>query len=73
VYSGNIEQTTGIPLSKMNWTQAYTTDVIVGTGTLPFTSGDRGRFDYTAYGFTGSKPIERQLFASPWSKCMPAL
>jgi len=73
VYSGNIEQTTGIPLSKMNWTQAYTTDVIVGTGTLTFTSGDRGRFDYTAYGFTGSKPIERQLFASPWSKCMPAL
>lgn len=79
VYGGEIYMTAGVPWDKIDGTEALKGEAKIGTGTLTFSSGERGRFDYRITASpgnvisvaTGSKPIERQVFASPVTLCAP--
>jgi hypothetical protein len=70
-YTGRFSVTTGIPFTAINGAQAFTSTTDVGSGTLTFQSGESARFDYNVFGFTGSKQIQRQVFASPVTFCEP--
>ena len=71
-FSGRLYTTTGVPFAQINGAQASRTVTDVGELTLSFTSGDRGRMDYIVSGSAGSKQIERQVFSSPLTSCVPS-
>lgn len=70
-FSGRMSATTGVPLSLVNGSKALLSTTDVGSGSLTFISGEQARFDYNVLGNTGSKPIVRQVFASPVTHCEP--
>ena len=69
VYSGTLYRTRGPAFSATPWdpTQVHPTDV--GAATLAFSGEDEGLFAYILDGVSQSKPITRQVFASPPSVC----
>lgn len=65
--TGKIYKVSGCTSPAMVWScPDNTTKVVteVGNGTLTFSDGNNGKFDYTIGGKTGSKLITRQLFGT---------
>jgi len=69
VYAGNIQTVTGPAFSAMPWEAANVTRTKVGTMTVAFSDRDNGVLAYSVYGVAQTKPITRQLFASPVPVC----
>jgi len=70
-FSGRFYATTGVPFFQIDNAPALETTTDVGSGSLAFTDGEHARFDYNVLGVNGSKSIERQVFASPATSCVP--
>jgi hypothetical protein len=70
-FSGRFSGTTGVPYYLINGTQAFQQVTDIGSGVLTFFDGEHARFDYNVLGITGSKRIERQVFGSPITRCVP--
>lgn len=68
-YTGTLYQTTGKRPQDISDTVAALTINPVGSVTFSFASGERGTFSYTAFGTSGSKAIERQVWSTPVSSC----
>ena len=68
-YSGTLYRTTGPAFSASPWNPSGVTVTPVGSATFAFTDGNSGTFTYTVNGITQSKPITRQLYASPVPVC----
>jgi hypothetical protein len=69
-YQGALYRTTGTPFNQINGTSAIKLPLQqVGTLTLQFQDGTTGTMSYQVNGFSGNKPIERQLFALPDTRC----
>jgi hypothetical protein len=66
-YTGTLFRTAGPAFDASPWTPATTTEV--GTMTASFSSGTRGTLAYAVDGVAVSRPIERQVFASPATEC----
>jgi hypothetical protein len=67
-YTGTLYRTTG-PAFNAAWDPALVTATAVGTASLTFSDGNTGTFGYVVNGISGSKPITRQVFASPKTTC----
>ncbi|HZZ92917.1 MAG TPA: Ig-like domain repeat protein [Usitatibacter sp.] len=67
-YVGTLYRTTG-PAFNAPWDASRVTTTPVGTASLSFSDGNDGTFSYSVNGVTGSKPITRQVFASPKTTC----
>ncbi len=67
VYSGTLYTVAGPRFDAFDKTKVVATEV--GSGTFTFTDASNGTFSYTVNGVSGSKPITRELFASPSSVC----
>jgi hypothetical protein len=68
-YSGALYRTTGPSYRASPWNPAQVAVVPVGTATLTFSDADNGIFAYVVDGISQSKPITRQVFASPTTVC----
>ena len=68
-YSGALLRTTGPPFNAVPFDSTRIGFTTVGTATFAFTDADSGTFTYTVNGVTQSKPIVRQVFASPVAQC----
>ena len=68
-YSGTLYQTTGPAFNEVPFNSAKVATAPVGTATFSFNDADNGTFAYTVNGVSGSKPITRQVFASPMPTC----
>ena len=67
-YTGTLYRMTG-PAFNAAWDPARVTATAVGTASLTFSDGNDGTFSYVVNGVSGSKPITRQVFASPKTTC----
>ena len=70
-FAGRFSATSGVPFSQINNSPAFISTVDIGSGTLTFSDGEHARFDYSVLGVSGSKSIQRQVFASPVTHCQP--
>jgi hypothetical protein len=68
-YSGTLYRTTGPPFDAVPFVASAVTATAVGTASFTFTDGNTGTFDYTVNGVTQSKPITREVFATPGTVC----
>ena len=68
-YTGTIYRTTGPAFNAAHWDPSAVRATSVGQVTLAFGDADNGTFSYTVNGFTQSKPISREVFATPKSVC----
>ena len=68
-YTGDLFRTTGPPFNTANWNNAQFNFTDVGSATFAFTDALNGTFTYTVDGVTQSKPIVRQVFATPATAC----
>jgi hypothetical protein len=68
-FTGPIYRTRGNPFSSTPFDPATVTVTPVGNATLAFTDANNGSFTYTVDGITQTKPITRQVFATPVSLC----
>jgi hypothetical protein len=68
-YSGTLYQTSGPAFNAAPFDGSKVTASAVGSATFAFTDADNGTFSYTLNGVAGSKPITRQLYASPLPRC----
>lgn len=68
-YSGDLHRTTGPVFNTVPFDPARVAQARVGTLTLDFTDGNNGRMSATVNGASVSKPITRQVFASPMPAC----
>ena len=69
-FSGaNLYRTRAAPFNAQPWNSSTFTSIPVGNATFTFTDADNGTFTYTVNGITQTKPITRQVFASPVSVC----
>jgi hypothetical protein len=68
-FTGELYRTSGPSLAAEPWDPNLVTRTAVGTATLAFTGANAGRFSYTVDGVSGSKPITRQVFATPQTVC----
>ena len=57
------------PFNAVPWNSSTFMTMRVGSATLTFTDADHATFTYTVNGVTQTKPIVRQIFASPASIC----
>ena len=69
-YSGTLYRTTGPAFSANPWNPLQVTATPVGSATFTFSDGNNGAFAYTVNGVTQSKPIVREVFASPVPTCV---
>jgi hypothetical protein len=69
-YSGTLYRTTGPAFNASPWNPASVVATSVGTATFSFGTADTGTFTYTVNGLTQSKPIVREVFASPAPTCV---
>jgi hypothetical protein len=67
-FTGALYRTTG-PAFNAQWDPSSVVATQVGVATLSFSDGNDGTFSYSVNGVTGSKPITRQVFASPKTTC----
>jgi len=68
VYVGTLYRTTG-PAFNAAWDPSRVTATAVGFASLSFSDASNGTFSYSVNGVSGSKPITRQLFATPKTTC----
>jgi hypothetical protein len=68
-YSGTLYRTVGPPLHGAAWNAAQVGIAAAGHATLVFSDDDNATFTYTLDGVSQSKPISRQVFATPKSVC----
>jgi hypothetical protein len=68
-YSGTLYRTTGAPFASYDRAQFRAFEV--GSATFTFADADNGTFAYTVDGVSQTKPITRQVFASPVPRCAP--
>jgi len=69
VFAGTIYTATGPSFGDEEFDPSKVAGTVVGTATLTFANGSRGRFDYTVNGVSQSKEIVRQLFAAVGNVC----
>ena len=68
-YAGTLYRTDGPPFDSASWNPARVAVAAAGHATLTFSDADNGTFTYTLDGASQSKPIARQVFASPKTTC----
>jgi hypothetical protein len=68
-YSGKLYRTTGPAFSASPWDPSNVRAAEVGSVTLTFSDANNGTFAYTVNGISQSKPITRQVFATPQTVC----
>lgn len=68
-YAGTLYRTVGPPFSAQGWNPALVATAAAGHATFVFGDPDNGTFSYTLDGVTQSKPITRQVYASPRTVC----
>lgn len=68
-YSGTLYRTTGPAFDSARFDPAKVAAASVGTAIFSFTSDDSGVFAYTVNGVSQSKPIVRQVYATPMHRC----
>jgi hypothetical protein len=68
-YAGTLYRTVGPPFDSPSWSASQVGVAPAGQATLVFSDGDNGTFTYTLDGVSQSKPISRQVFASPKTVC----
>jgi len=68
-YTGTLFRTRGPAFSASPWNPAGVTVTAAGTATFVFSDRNTGTFSYTVDGISRSKPITRQVFASPSTIC----
>ena len=69
-YSGTLYRTTGPAFSSVPFDSTRVVATAVGSATLTFTDSDNGTFTYTVSGVTQTKPILREVYASPVPTCI---
>ena len=67
-YSGELYRTTGPAFSATPWAGTVTVTP-VGSGTFTFSDAENGTFAYTLDGVSQTKPIGRQIYATPTTVC----
>ena len=68
-YSGVLYQAAGPPWNLQPWNPGRVTLMPVGTLSFTFADAGSGTMSYTVGGAAQSKPITRQVFASPTTVC----
>jgi len=68
-YAGTLYRSTGPAFNAAPFNAAQVVLTPVGTGTLTFSNGNAGRFDYTVNGVSQSKSITRQIFSGSGTTC----
>lgn len=68
-YAGTLYRTDGPPFDSAAWNPGRVALAPAGHATLAFNDADNGTFTYTLDGISQSKPIARQVFASPKTVC----
>lgn len=68
-YVGTLYRTTGPSFDSATWDPSRVGVAAVGTATLAFTDGTHGTFTTAVDGVTISKPIVREVFATPATTC----
>ena len=68
-YSGALYRTTGPVFSSAVFSPSQVVATPVGSATFTFSDADNGSFLYTLNGITQTKPIVRQIYASPVPTC----
>jgi hypothetical protein len=68
-YAGTLYRTDGPPFDSASWNPARVAVAAAGHATLSFSDADNGTFSYTLDGTSQSKPLARQVFASPKTTC----
>lgn len=68
-FSGPLYRTRGPAFDRVPWDPAQVTVTQVGTATFTFSDANNGTFAYTVNGISQSKPITRQVFATPTTVC----
>ena len=66
-FTGTLYRTTGPAFDAVPWSAVTATPA--GTMTATFAAGNIGTLSYTLDGVSVSKPIQRQVFASPATQC----
>jgi hypothetical protein len=69
-WTGTLYRTTGPAFNANPWNPSNVVATPVGNATFSFTDGNTGTFSYTVNGVTQSKPIIREVFASPVPTCV---
>jgi hypothetical protein len=69
IYQGTLYRTTGPPFSATPWNPAQVVATPAGTATFTFSDFNNATFAYTVDGISQSKPITREVFATPASTC----
>ncbi len=69
-YSGALYRTTGPAFSASPWNPSQVSATAVGSASLTFSDANNGTFAYTVNGVSQSKPIVREVFASPVPTCV---
>jgi hypothetical protein len=69
-YTGTLYRTTGPAFNATPWLSSGVSVTPVGTATFTFSDANTGTFAYTVNGVTQSKPIIREVFASPVPTCV---
>jgi len=68
-FTGELYRTTGPAFDSATWNASSVSATEVGSATFAFTDSGNGTFTYTVGGASASKPIVRQVFASPATVC----
>jgi hypothetical protein len=68
-YAGTLYRTTGPAFNAVPFDPAAVAGTNVGTFSLAFTDGNTGTFGYTVNGITQTRPITREVFATPGTVC----
>ena len=68
-YAGDLYRTTGPAFHAVPWNAAQVGVTRVGSASFAFSDRDNGVFRYSVDGIEQSKPITRQVFASPVPEC----
>jgi hypothetical protein len=69
LYSGTLYRTMGPAFNAQSWDPAGVSVTAAGEVTLAFGDSDNAVFTSTVNGVTQSKPISREVFATPKSVC----
>ena len=69
-WTGTLYRTTGPAFSANPWNPLQVAPTPVGSATFTFSDGNNGTFAYAVNGVTQSKPIMREVFASPVPTCV---
>ena len=70
-YSGQLYRATGTPYDQIRFEPAIRTATVAGSITMTFTNGESGKMDYVLDGVPVSKAIQRFVFSSALSFCIP--